>query len=161
MPTFGFSLPNQMIEVEVTNNQTLLEIDEGQLKSAVVEILKGQDVTKGVVSLAVVDGPAIHALNARWLEHDYPTDVLSFLIEREDDHLEGEVIVSADMALEMAPRYGWPPQAELLLYVVHGCLHLVGYDDSVPHDQQAMRERERHYLAHFGFEPSYDDHRSF
>ena len=50
----------------------------------------------------------------------------------DSDGLEGEVIVGAETALRTAPRYGWPPHDELLLYVVHGTLHLVGHDDRTP-----------------------------
>ena len=146
-----------MIKVETNNNQQLLPIDEGRVRDAVNAVLGGENVVTGVVSVAVVDGPAIHKLNRRWLDHDYPTDVLSFLIEQESGHLEGEIIVSAEMALETALRYNWPAQDELLLYVVHGALHLVGYEDDADDAQAIMRGRERHYLGQFGLVPPYDD----
>ncbi len=107
------------------------------------------------VSLAIVDDPTIHRINREFLQHDYPTDVLSFLLERSADRLEGEVIASADTAIGSAARYGWAPADELLLYVIHGTLHLVGYDDLAPEPQVTMRERERDYLKHFGLEPRY------
>jgi probable rRNA maturation factor len=84
------------------------------------------------------------------LNHDYPTDVLSFLLERNDNRLEGEIIVSADTALSAAPRYGWSAGDELLLYVIHGALHLVGYDDQTPEAQAEMRRHEAAILARFG-----------
>ena len=61
-------------------------------------ILADAGISTGMVSVAVVDDPAIHRLNREFLQHDYPTDVLSFLLERDGEHLEGEVIVSSDTA---------------------------------------------------------------
>ena len=107
-----------------------------------------------MVSVAVVDDPAIHRLNREFLQHDYPTDVLSFLLEREGDQLEGEVIVSSDTAVRSAAQYGWTPENELLLYVIHGTLHLVGYDDLQPELLAEMRRHEQHYLGHFGLAAS-------
>jgi probable rRNA maturation factor len=66
------------------------------------------------------------------------------------------VIVSAETAELTAGWYGWTAEDELLLYVIHGTLHLVGYDDTTPETQIEMRERERACLACFGVEGRYD-----
>ena len=75
------------------------------------------------------------------LNHDWPTDVLSFVLEDDDGHLEGEVIISADTAAAAAAELGWPPAAEQLLYVIHGMLHLVGYRDKTPDEAAANAGR--------------------
>jgi probable rRNA maturation factor len=106
-----------------------------------------------VLSLAVVDDPTIHQLNLQYRKHDGPTDVLSFALESDDDHLEGEVIVSADRAATCAPRFGWSVEDELTLYVTHGVLHLVGYDDQSPEDRARMTARECYHLARLGLDP--------
>ncbi|MCA9206082.1 MAG: rRNA maturation RNase YbeY, partial [Planctomycetales bacterium] len=67
------------------------------------------------------------------------------------DHLDGEVIVSADTAESTAADYDWPPAAELLLYVIHGTLHLVGFDDKSPEKRVVMRAKEAEYLDLFGW----------
>lgn len=146
-----------MIEIELNNEQTTHKIDKKRLIKAAQAILKGEGVTSASISLAVVDDPTIHDLNRRFLQHDYPTDVLSFVLDRTDDHLEGEVIVSADTAAELSAEYDWSPTDELLLYVIHGMLHLVGFDDKSPTKRRAMRAKEREYLAHFDLEPHYPD----
>ncbi len=66
--------------------------------------------------------------------------------------MDGEVIVSFDTAAKVAPEFGWSTQEELLLYVIHGCLHLVGYDDHNDEDRAAMRVGEAKYLAKAGIE---------
>ena len=94
------------------------------------------------LSLAVVDDPTIHELNRRHLNHDWPTDVLSFVLEERDGHLEGEVILSADTAAAAATEVGWPAAAEQLLYVIHGMLHLVGYRDKTdPRHSKCVRPK--------------------
>ena len=82
---------------------------------------------------------------------------MSFLLESGPGWLEGEIVVSADTAGRSAPEYGWPADDELLLYVIHGVLHLVGFDDTTPQAAVAMRERERFYLEACGVRPPADD----
>lgn len=146
-----------MIDIELSNQQDAHPVDEARLISAVRQVLQGEGIRSGTISLAVVDDPTMHALNLRFLQHDEPTDVLSFVLEQRGDALEGEVILSADTAATTCQRFGWTCDDELLLYAVHGALHLVGYDDHCPDDQQQMRQRERHYLAAWGLEARYDE----
>ena len=79
------------------------------------------------------------------------TDVLSFpLSEPGAKKLAGELVISAEVALEQATARGHDVQAELALYVIHGLLHLCGHDDHPDDAAQAMRQRERHYLGLLG-----------
>ncbi|MEX2187140.1 MAG: rRNA maturation RNase YbeY [Pirellulales bacterium] len=128
-----------------------------RVRAAVKSALALGDVTAGTVSVVVVDDPTIHDLNRRHLDHDYPTDVLSFAIEQADAYVEGDIVASADTAARMAPRYGWTAEDELLLYVVHGALHLVGFDDLEPAKLKKMRAAERQVLAQFGLQARYED----
>lgn len=146
-----------MFAIEITNQQDTLPVDEARIRQAVEMILKDASIREAQISVAVVDDPTIHTLNRQFLSHDEPTDVLSFVLEESEGNLEGEVIVSADTALAVAPQYGWEPVHELLLYVIHGTLHLVGGLDATPEEQADMRAREREYLARFGLEPHDDD----
>ena len=138
--------------IDVANRQTALEVDQGQIVQAVEMILRDAAVTKADVSVALVDDTTMHGLNLQYLEHDYPTDVLSFVLERAEDLLEGEVIVSAETAASQALGFGWSPCEELLLYVIHGTLHLVGYDDGTSDARAEMRSRESDCLARLGIE---------
>ncbi len=142
-----------MLTIEINNDQASLVVDEERLRQAVENVLAAGGIAAGEVSVAIVDDPTIHRLNVEFLQHDYPTDVLSFLLEREGNRLEGEVIASADTAIRNAEKYGWPPADELLLYVIHGTLHLVGFDDATDELQAVMRAAEAEHLARFGLEP--------
>lgn len=103
------------------------------------------------ISIAVVDGSSMRQLNNRYLQHDYDTDVLSFVLDCDPDIglLNGQLIVSTDTAAEMAGQLDLSLDAELLLYVVHGSLHLVGFDDKTPTGADEMRQAEKEYLAKF------------
>ncbi len=143
------------IEVDIADRQRSLVLDEPRLLQAVRNVLAAEGIRSAQVSLAVVDDPTMHELNRQYLNHDYPTDVLSFVLERSEHALEGEIIVSADTAIGQAQRYGWSPASELLLYVVHGALHLAGHDDASPADRRRMQEQERIHLASFGLKVPY------
>ena len=139
-----------MIDVEIANEQSSVRVDRSRLTRAARSIAMdhGKDTTR--ISIALVDDATIHALNRQYLQHDYPTDVLSFVLDDEPGLLEGEVIASGEMAATQAAAYGWAAEDELLLYVVHGVLHLVGFGDKTDADRQRMRCQEQHYLEQFG-----------
>lgn len=155
-----FSLFNRdcnMHEVEIVNRQSLLDIDQEILISTVKCILTTEGIKCSHINIAIVDNSTIQQLNVRYLQHNHATDVLSFLLERDADTIEGEIMISAEMAVEVARDYDWCPTAELLLYLVHGTLHLVGFDDRTDEDRRIMRDQERQYLNALGLEPSYDE----
>jgi probable rRNA maturation factor len=136
----------------LANEQSTHAVDAEMLVAAAREVLEESQFDSAQVSLAVVDDPTIHELNRRHLNHDWPTDVLSFVLEDRDGHLEGEVILSAETAAAAAAEAGWPAAAEQLLYVIHGVLHLVGLRDKTDSEVQQMRSAERAILVRFGFE---------
>lgn len=141
------------MSIEIANQQNTLAIDEPRLQRVAAAILQEAGYAEITLSLAVVDDPTIHDLNRRHLQHDYPTDVLSFALLDEPPRIEGEVIVSADTAIENAKEYGWAPESELLLYVIHGVLHLAGHRDKADDEISAMRAAEARYLKLAGVEP--------
>ena len=145
-----------MYQIDISDNQDCLPLDADYLIEVVRKTLEAEHVATASLSIAIVDNPTIHELNREYLQHDYETDVLSFLLEDTDRSLEeperprgtgknidGEVIVSAEYAKELCTDYEWEPLHELLLYIVHGVLHLCGYDDLSEDELPLMRERER------------------
>jgi probable rRNA maturation factor len=141
-------------QIAISNQQSPYVVDESRLIEAANAVLQDSAFSSAAISLAVVDDATIHELNRRHLEHDWPTDVLSFVLEDDGDHLEGEVILSADTAAAAADELGNSAADEQLLYVIHGMLHLVGYDDKSDGDVREMRTAEARYLQQFGVEMS-------
>ena len=103
------------------------------------------------VHVSVVDDPAIRRLNMRYLRRRTTTDVLAFDLHAPGpSRLLGEVIVCADTARRQAKRVGVSVALELDLLVVHGLLHLAGWDDHEPGEARLMHEREREILNETG-----------
>ncbi len=140
----------QGLGILIANEQTVLAIDEARLIRAVQAVLADSAYPLASVSIALVDDATIQGLNAEFLGHNYPTDVLSFVLEDSPEFLEGELIVSTDTALRAAAEACWAAQDELLLYVLHGALHLIGYRDKAPDEQTEMRAAESNYLRKMG-----------
>jgi probable rRNA maturation factor len=139
------------IEVEISNTQGHLPIDQAALSGLARRVLAGEGIDRASLSIALVDDRTIHGLNRRHLAHDWPTDVISFVLsEPGEPALSGELIVSGERAASVARRLGADAGAELALYVVHGLLHLCGYDDLTDRDRSAMRGREGEILAREG-----------
>jgi probable rRNA maturation factor len=121
----------------VVDQQTTIRRAGAACKRAAEAVLAKRPVT-----VAIVDDATIARLHEQFLDVAGPTDVLSFP--------SGEIVVSADTALREAKRRGIPPLHELQLYVVHGALHLAGYDDRSPAQQRRMRAAERRVLEKLG-----------
>jgi probable rRNA maturation factor len=147
-----------MLQISIANEQSRLEVDTVRLRDAVRNVLQAERIEDAEISIAVVDDPTMHELNLKYLQHDYATDVLSFRFdEDEDSPVDGEIIVSVDTAEREAKEYGWRTEDELLLYVIHGALHIVGYDDQELEDRKEMREAEARHLAAMGLSPRHED----
>jgi probable rRNA maturation factor len=139
------------LTVQIADRQRSVAVDRRLLRRAVMRVLRDAGISQALISVAVVDDDTIAQLNWRFLRHRGPADVLSFLLD-DGDGLEGEVIVGAEVALRTAVQYGWSPHDELLLYAIHGTLHLVGQDDRTPRQRAAMQKRERNILEELGIE---------
>jgi probable rRNA maturation factor len=126
-------------------------IDRRRFREIVRTVLDGENVTAAEISLAFVDNPTIHQLNKRYLQHDEPTDVLTFPFTEpnsaQSSRIAGEIVIGVEVALGQSTERGHDVQAELSLYVIHGLLHLCGFDDKKPQASERMRERQRHYLT--------------
>ncbi|MDR1491542.1 MAG: rRNA maturation RNase YbeY [Planctomycetaceae bacterium] len=136
--------------IEILNEQKHVEIDESQILAACHKIIIDAGYQTGRLGVFLTDNATIREINIRHLGHDYATDVISFVLEKSENHLEGELAVSAEMAKERAAEFDWNEKSELLLYAIHGALHLVGYDDQTSEDSRLMRQKESDYLAALG-----------
>ena len=118
------------------------------------------------VSINFVTDEAIHELNREWRGVDRPTDVLSFECDGyEDDEFEfegfvpdaveddvfelGDIVIAPDVAERQAPEYGLTFADEVSLLLVHGLLHLCGYDHMEEDEAEVMEARERELLSAF------------
>ena len=139
-----------MLRISIANPYEYA-LDFQRLKEAGRVVLEGEGVRACKITLAFVDNAHIHRLNKQFLQHDEPTDVLTFPYTDPDaKSLEGEVVIGYEVAKEYAADRGHEVGLELLLYVIHGCLHLCGYDDTEDASTIEMRAKERVYLKLLG-----------
>ena len=139
------------IEIEISDTQRHLKVDRNALIELARGVLIAEERPDASISIALVDDGTIHRLNRRHLEHDCPTDVLTFpLSDLLDPALSGELVVSAETAVATARELGGDPHDELALYIVHGLLHLCGHDDSSSEESAAMSRRQNELLRQIG-----------
>jgi len=117
-----------------------------QIIQAVDMTLKGKSLRH--LNVALVDDSTMALLHGRYLNDDSPTDVMSFDLRdnRKDKTIEGEILVSVDTARRQAEELGVPLREEILRYVIHGTLHLMGYDDRTADERKQMRLAENQVL---------------
>lgn len=137
--------------LSVEHDHPSLALDEDVLERLVCHVVDAEEARLVHVSLVLSDHDTVRRLNQTYLEHDYNTDVLSFslredLNEAAETVAEGEVYVDLDTAAERHEEFDTSFEREAYRYVVHGVLHLLGYDDATEAGQQTMRDREDQYL---------------
>lgn len=136
-----------MIQPAVSNRYS----DLSEPGSAAVEIISAlQDsgrfpISDGELSIVFVDDTAIANIHQRFMDDPEPTDVITFPSDSDMD-FAGEIILSVDHARCRAAELGISLSRELTLYLVHGWLHLAGYDDRKPEDREEMRKAESEAL---------------
>lgn len=140
------------VAVEVLDRQRALRFDCDWLARVVRRATARLRARSGELCILVVDDRRIASLHKRWLGIAGPTDVITFDLADDGprDGLHGDIVVSAETARRTARDLGWAPRHELAYYVIHGLLHLAGYDDHAAADRRRMRARERSLMAAVG-----------
>jgi len=148
---FFFSLPPVYPEaLSIEQDHPALTLDEETLDRLIRHLVEVEEATLVHVSVVLSDHETVRRLNREYLNHDYNTDVLSFSLTEPDseaDRVEGEVYIDLDTADERHEEFNTSFEREAYRYVVHGVLHLLGYDDQTESSQQTMRAREDQILS--------------
>lgn len=111
----------------------------------VIEVLKTLTVPRAFLEVTFVDNAHIHEMNRHHLDHDWPTDIITFDLSSETDEtltIEGDLYISVEQAEIQAKELGHTTEKELKILIIHGILHLLGYDDHTPEDQSEMDEMQ-------------------
>ena len=91
----------------------------------------------------------IQLINNEYLKHDFSTDIITFNYSGENDNLEGEIFISVDDAFQNSKNYSTTLDNEIIRLVIHGILHLIGYDDIDPNDKKIMKAEENRLVELF------------
>ncbi|MBX2989985.1 MAG: rRNA maturation RNase YbeY [Bacteroidetes bacterium] len=103
---------------------------------------------KSDITVIFIDSRYSKAINTRYLNHNYSTDVISFALES-TPVLEGEIYVNLDKARKQAREYGVSLSNEAARLVIHGALHLIGYDDTTTRTQRVLKNMEDLHVQHW------------
>jgi probable rRNA maturation factor len=146
------------ISVEIVNRQKTVRVAAKWLETVARKAIASLEVEAAEITVAIVDDAEISALHEQWMGLPDPTDVLTFDLSGCDGDFAGDIVVSAETAARVARDVGWQPREELAYYVVHGLLHLAGFDDGTPGERRRMRRKERAVMESIGL-PSPPDRR--
>jgi probable rRNA maturation factor len=151
-----------LAEIEI-DGQRPYPLDLANLEAAATATLAACGVGEAELTLVIVDDEAMRTVNREYRGVDAPTDVLSFAAHEGNDDLTvpddlaaelerylGDVMLALPYSLRQAAEYGTRPDAELRLLVVHGVLHLLGYDHDTPTAEAEMWAQQEAILAQFG-----------
>lgn len=117
------------LEVEVSVGEGVVSpVDPARVEAAVRHVLRAEGVAAAEISVALVGDGEISLLNADYLEHEGPTDVISFALHEAGEPPLGDVYVGVEQALRQAADFGATPADEVVRLAVHGTLHVLGYD---------------------------------
>lgn len=120
---------------------------EKRLTSRWLKFVAGSEAKRlGDISVIFCSDNYILDVNIKYLQHDYYTDIITFDY-CEGDTLSGDLFISIDSVRENASFYGTMFADELNRVIVHGLLHLIGYDDHSDEDIAVMRSKENYYLS--------------
>ncbi|WP_299445794.1 rRNA maturation RNase YbeY [uncultured Phascolarctobacterium sp.] len=161
--------------INLENDQEKIELAPAvleRLEAGLVAVARLHNLEEDAeVDVTIVDDEEIHTLNRDYRGMDKPTDVLSFALDEDveeseepeliggpEEHLYGDIIISAETALRQAEEYGHSLEREMTYLAVHGMFHLLGYDHMTEEDKAVMRQHEEAALRAIGLSEEYFDH---
>jgi probable rRNA maturation factor len=146
-----------MITIQITKSFSDIKVSLPRIKKLVRLTCKRFHLSNVTVSIAIVDNAQIRKINARFLNSRTATDCLSF--DLSDEHKSFELVVNGQLALKEAGLRGHGSEAELALYITHGLLHNLGFDDSTQKQAEKMHKMEDEILQQFGYGLVYNKNR--
>jgi rRNA maturation RNase YbeY len=133
-----------MQDTNFYNDSSLKYLPGAKAEKIVRNVFVDENISEYSVNIIVLNDDKIHSMNKQFLNHDYPTDVITFKLE--DDPLEGEIYIGAQTAKKQAAEYNVSFSNEILRLAAHGALHLCNYDDATDAQRQEMKKLENKYL---------------
>ena len=130
------------------DNMEKTNIDENWVRSVCENILMDSNQDEACITFIFSNDDRLRKLKKEYFGEDVFTDTISFNLEEESDPIEGEVYISLERVSENAHTFQQDFITEYKRVIIHGCLHLLGYNDELPEDKTKMTELEEKYLSH-------------
>jgi len=141
------------VAVQIAKEFKNIDVCLPRLEKLVIAICNRFKLSKATISIAIVDDAQIRKVNKQFLNRDSTTDCLSFDLSDDDTNAPKsfELVVNAEMAVKEANSRDHSSEAELALYITHGLLHNLGFDDSSKDQLRKMRDTEDEILKQQGY----------
>lgn len=123
-----------------------IKINKKAVHNVLARIIKSLDLEIFSLDINFVTEETITDINKRYLNHNYATDIISFNYSFESNNLDGEILICNAVAQSNAARFKTTYEQELRRLIIHGILHLIGYDDSTEAQRKLMRGKENKIL---------------
>jgi len=146
----------QDIVVQIAKNFKDIDVNMPRLKKLVKAVCTRFKLSKATVGIAIVDDAEIRKVNKQFLNRSSTTDCLSFNLSDNDARKSFELVVNAEKAVKEANLRGHSSEAELALYITHGLLHNLGFDDSTQGQAKKMHDAEDEILQQLGYGSVYN-----
>jgi probable rRNA maturation factor len=144
--------PKNHLHIQLDLQHPALEADSSKLENLARTVCEKYGCHNATVHISIVDDTGIIAVHRQFLQKDTATDVISFDLSDEfEPERTFQIVVNAEMAQRQAEKRGHSQEAELALYIMHGMLHNLGFDDAEQKDAQKMHETEDEILQQLGF----------
>ena len=137
-----------MIQVQIVNNfDNNLKLSNKLIEKIISNVIFNESkYTSIVISIIIVNDEYLRKLKIKYFDMDILTDVITFNLSDSEKDLEAEIYISWDRVTDNAGVYKQKINDEIKRVIIHGCLHLVGYDDSTEKEQKHMRKKEKEYM---------------
>ena len=147
------------ITTQINNLSKQKKLDLDKLEKLVNTICARFHIKNAVVDISIVESEEIKKLNKKFLNRSQTTDCISFDLSDDDTNTPKlfTIIVNAQKASEEAKARKHTTQVEIALYITHGILHNLGFDDSTPAKAQKMHQTEDEILQQFGYGSVYNN----
>ncbi len=137
-----------MIDITVINDYgDTISVNDLLIKKNLENLLKDQDVLEAKISVILSNKFLLNKLKKNYFNVDQFTDVITFNLEDENDPIDGEVYISIDDVLDNAKKYEQSFNLEFKRVLVHGALHLLGFEDNTKDKKSIMTQLENKYIA--------------
>ena len=135
-----------MITVEI-HNEFDIQLNKSSIQSLLENILLDNKQNTGSINIIITDDDSLRLMKKEYFNQNLYTDVIAFNID--DDPFEGEIYISHDRIKDNAKKFNQSFEDELKRILIHGSLHLCGYDDKTPTEKLEMTSLEENYLEKF------------
>ncbi len=121
--------------------------EEAHIKTWIEKIIVAENKSLGEVNYILCSDKYLHKINQEYLDHDTFTDIITFDLSEEDKEISADIFISTERIIHNAHSLEVTAKDEFHRVLIHGILHLIGYNDSTPDEKTIMRKKEEACLS--------------